>query len=61
MRRAEDPKTDAGRLQLLWGGKVGLDRTVHDLYFEPLRFAKRRGPNAGCIVTRSLPLTGPVS
>jgi hypothetical protein len=35
--------------------------TVHDLYFELLRFAKRNGFNAGCIVTRSLPLTGPVS
>src|SRR5258708_22572205 len=38
-----------------------LARTVHDLYFEPLRFSKRNGSNAGCIVTRSLPLTGPVS
>ncbi len=38
-----------------------LARTVHDLYFDPLRFAKRNGSNAGCIVTRSLPLTGPVS
>ncbi len=38
-----------------------LARSVHDLYFEPLRFAKRNGSNAGCIVTRSLPLTGPVS
>src|SRR6266478_9752149 len=30
-----------------------LARTVHDLYFEPLRFAKRNGSNAECIVTRS--------
>src|SRR5712671_4090874 len=30
-----------------------LARTVHDLYFQPLRFAKRNGSNAGCIVTRS--------
>jgi len=28
-------------------------RTVHDLYFEPLCFAKRKGSNAVCIVTRS--------
>ena len=28
-----------------------LARTVHDLYFEPLRIARRKG----CIVTRSLP------
>jgi hypothetical protein len=27
--------------------------TVHDLYFEPLRFRKRNGSNAECIVTRS--------
>ena len=30
-----------------------LARTVHDLHFEPLRFAKHKQPNAGCIVTRS--------
>jgi len=30
-----------------------LARTVHDLYFEPLCFAKRNGSNAECIVTQS--------
>jgi hypothetical protein len=30
-----------------------LARSVHDLYFEPLRFRKRNGSNAECIVTRS--------
>jgi hypothetical protein len=30
-----------------------LARTVHDLYFEPLRLAMRNGSNAECIVTRS--------
>jgi len=30
-----------------------LARTVHDLYFEPLRAAARNGSNAECIVKRS--------
>src|SRR5215470_582136 len=30
-------------------------RRVHELYFQPLRAAKRNGSNAVCIVTRSLP------
>jgi hypothetical protein len=30
-----------------------LARTVHDLYFEPFRTARRNGSNAECIVTRS--------
>ncbi len=30
-----------------------LARSVHDLYFEPLRIARRKGCNAECIVTRS--------
>ena len=30
-----------------------LARSVHDLYFEPLRFRKRNGLNAEFIVTRS--------
>jgi hypothetical protein len=38
-------------------GQIGspehLARTVHDLYFEPLRFAMRKGANAECIVTQS--------
>ena len=38
-----------------------LARTVHDLYFEPLRFAKHNGSNAVCIVTRSLPPACPAS
>src|SRR6202035_2237880 len=38
-----------------------LARTVHDLYFEPLCFAKRNGSNAVCIVTRSLPPACPAS
>ena len=36
-------------------------RAVHDLYFEPLRFAKHKGSNAVCIVTRSLPPACPAS
>jgi hypothetical protein len=36
-------------------------RLAHDLYFEPLRFAKHNGPNAVCIVTRSLPPACPAS
>jgi hypothetical protein len=32
-----------------------LARRVHDLYFRPLRIAMRKGCNAVCIVTRSLP------
>jgi hypothetical protein len=32
-----------------------LARTVHDLYFEPLRFRKRNGCNAERIVTQSFP------
>jgi hypothetical protein len=35
-----------------------LARRVHDLYFNPLRSAKRNGFNAECIVTQSLLLTG---
>jgi len=38
-----------------------LARTVHDIYFEPLRIARRKGSNAVCIVTRScLQHAGPV-
>ena len=32
-----------------------LARRVHNLYFQPLRIARRKGCNAVCIVTRSLP------
>jgi len=32
-----------------------LARLVHELYFQPLRIAMRKGCNAVCIVTRSLP------
>jgi hypothetical protein len=32
-----------------------LARRVHELYFQPLRLARRKGCNAVCIVTRSLP------
>jgi hypothetical protein len=32
-----------------------LARRVHDMYFQPLRIARRNGCNAVCIVTRSLP------
>jgi hypothetical protein len=38
-----------------------LARTMHDLYFEPLWFAKRNGSNAVCIVARSLPPACPAS
>jgi len=38
-----------------------LARTVHDLYFEPLRIAMRNGSNAACTVTRSLPPACPAS
>jgi hypothetical protein len=38
-----------------------LARTVHDLYFEPLRFRKHKGANAGCIVTLSLLAAFPAS
>jgi hypothetical protein len=38
-----------------------LARSVHDLYFEPLRFARRNGSNAECTVTRSLPPACPAS
>jgi hypothetical protein len=38
-----------------------LARSVHRLYFEPLRFAKHNGSNAVCIVTRSLPPACPAS
>jgi len=31
-----------------------LARSVHDLYFEPLRIAMRKGPNAEGIVMRTL-------
>jgi hypothetical protein len=30
-----------------------LARRVHDLYFQPLRLARRNGCNAGCTVTQS--------
>jgi hypothetical protein len=38
-----------------------LARTVHNLYFEPLRLAMRKGSNAACTVTPSLPPAGPAS
>ncbi len=38
-----------------------IGRAVHDLHFEPLRFAKHNGSNAVCIVTRSLPPACPAS
>src|SRR6266478_8018973 len=38
-----------------------LARSVHDLYFEPLRLAMRNGCNAACTVTRSLPPAWPAS